>query len=106
MQKTKCLRTLVLSLALSLMACCPTRAVIHDVKIKHVPCLDEAPPVAPKIQGSRCPEGLEYCLQKDDAWKLALYLEATITWMSGAWALCKENKDGEEGREETGEAGL
>ena len=88
------------------MACCPTRAVIHDIKIEHVPCLDEAPPTPPNVQGGSCPEGLEYCLQKDDAWKLALYLEATITWMSGAWALCKENEDGEEGREETGEAVL
>jgi hypothetical protein len=81
--------------------------VVHDVKVEYVPCLDEAPPAPPSIQGISCPEGLEYCLQKDGAWKLALYLEAAIRWMKGSWALCKkENKDAEEGREEGNEAGI
>jgi len=69
--------------------------VRHEFKVEHVPCLSEAPPAPPNIQGDECPPDLEYCLSKEQAWKLALYLESTIVWMTKAWALCKEIEDEE-----------
>ena len=80
--------------------CCPVRTVKHEFVVEHVPCLSEPPPARPNIQGGVCPEGIEYCLSKEKAWILAQYLESTIMWMSGAWALCKEHKDEEGNKDE------
>lgn len=85
---------------LSLMMCCPKAVVKHEFKVEHVPCLSEAPPAPPNVAGDDCPPELGYCLSRDKAWKLAQYLEATIGWMSGAWALCKEYENDEGNQDE------
>jgi hypothetical protein len=86
------LKSITLVLALSSTACCQ-RVTKHEFTVEHIPCVTDKPPPPPSIAGDQCPEGLEYCLNKDKAWQLATYLESTILWMTEVYELCKEKKD-------------
>jgi len=58
------------------------------------PCLESKPPdpyLIPVL--SRCPEGLELCLDKENTWILNNYMDDLIHWAHSAYDRCSITED-------------